>query len=80
MSTAQNLTERGSTLTYCLQTAKLLVQEEAGNREMSVEQLSKENLFTMGHFAHALQSIWAYNEIKESHTGDVWIIYSLSGA
>lgn len=47
---------------------------------MSVEQLSKENLFTMGHFAHALQSIWAYNEIKESHTGDVWIIYSLSGA
>lgn len=45
---------------------------------MSVEQLSKGNLFTGGLAAHALQSICAHNEIKESHAGDVWIIYSLS--
>lgn len=31
--------------------------------------LSKRNLFTVGHAAHALQS--AHNEIKESHAGDV---------
>lgn len=45
---------------------------------MSVEQLSQSNLFTAGHAAYALQSVGAHNEIKESHAGDVWIIYSLS--
>ena len=55
-----------------------VVMARSENREMSVEQLSKRN--PVGRAAHALQSVCARNEIKESHAGDVWIIHNLSGA